>query len=84
MTFDEAVAEAAKRERHKSKHLSAKRWTAVNEFSHGWKVKLVDVPVAKTEPKLNLEDVPLSVVLFGKAATLEVLRRIARQSKSKC
>lgn len=42
MTKDEAIAEAAKRESHKSPGLSHKRWAAVHDSVKGWHVALID------------------------------------------
>lgn len=44
MTEAEARALATKREAHKSKHLSHKNWTAVNDPEKGWTVKLTESP----------------------------------------
>mgnify|MGYP003387567796 CR=1 FL=1 len=44
MTKDEAIIEAAKREKNKSKHLNHKRWSAVHDNVKGWGVVLEDTP----------------------------------------
>lgn len=42
MTKSEADALAFKREQHKSKHLTAKRWAAAHDSVKGWHVALID------------------------------------------
>lgn len=42
MTKADAQALAAKRERHKSKHLSNKRWVAAHDPVKGWHAALID------------------------------------------
>jgi len=42
MTEQEAVDLAIKRNKHKSKHLSDKRWSPIHNSVKGWHVALVD------------------------------------------
>jgi hypothetical protein len=42
MTQEEAIAEAAKREKHKPKTLTHKSWRAVHSSEKGWHTALVD------------------------------------------
>lgn len=44
MTREEAIAEAAKREKNKSKHMTHKVWRAVEVEDGVWKPQLIDNP----------------------------------------
>lgn len=74
MTRDEAEAEAAKRERHKSKHMTNKRWAAVN-WDGEWKVRLIDNHVepprreAPSEGGINLFDVMVVTCILARGVS---------------
>lgn len=53
MTEDEAKELAAKREKHKSKSLTLKRWAAVHDPVKGWYVALVDNVEAVEQQNYN-------------------------------
>ncbi len=67
MTESEAIELAAKREKHKSKHLSTKVWKAVHNSVKGWHVVLVDnrKEIIRTEKTKAQE-----VILNGNSADL--------------
>lgn len=53
MTEVEAIAEAAKRELHKSKHLKLKVWAARHDSIKGWHPALVDNQKAIAAEAMN-------------------------------
>jgi hypothetical protein len=86
MTEHEARTEAAKRERHKSKHMTHKRWSAVHDDVKGWHVVLVDVapviaPATLVERGLTLPAVAVCVALFGPTATTQALAALAKRDE---
>ena len=71
MNEQQARYEAAKRERHKSKHMTHKRWEAVHDSVKGWHVALVDnfkpMPVSSTpmgDSSISLGDMLLIALDF--------------------
>ena len=85
MTEDEASAEAAKRERHKSKHLRHKRWEAREQPDGSWKPALVDIaqPTVNRPNTVAFDPLVVGAVIsiFGLGPTLDALRRIERENK---
>jgi hypothetical protein len=90
MTENEARTEAEKRERHKSKHMTHKRWSAQHDSVKGWHVALIDTPNAIAAPAtlaergLTLPAMAVCVALFGPTATMEALAALARRDDIPC
>lgn len=75
MTENEARSLAAQREKHKSKHMTHKRWSAVHNSVKGWHVALVDVAPVTADIEVTPDTIVLAVAiaLFGPAATVQAL-----------
>jgi hypothetical protein len=79
MTREAAEAEAAKRERHKSKFLTDKRWAAVHTSVRGWHVALIHDHVQierkareKAQRALSMGDMAAFVEAAGDALLAKV------------
>lgn len=85
MTEAEAIALAAKRERHKSKHMTHVRWAAVHDSVKGWHAALVPVDHARATPAdvERLAIIGAAVKVFGVGPTVAALRMIAAE-RDKC
>lgn len=74
MTQAEAIALAEKREKHKGKSLSHKRWQACHDSIKGWHVALVDV----VKPALPAEHPNIDSEILLEIGALILMERVKR------